>query len=64
MAALTRPPSLPEHSVTISRNARGVVQMEVTVRGFDALAVHDEAERIFDTLTASYPYPVTNGGSE
>lgn len=64
MAAMQRRPAEPESSVTISRNAKGVFQFEVTVRGGDVLVCHDEAERIANTLAASYPYPeaTTNGG--
>lgn len=61
MAALARRPAEPEHSVTISRNAKGVVQFEVTVRGFDPGDCLSEAERITDHLTATYPYPSENG---
>lgn len=64
MTAMGRRPAEPESSVTITRNARGVFQFEVTVRGGDPLACHVAAEQLIDTLTASYPYPVTNGGAE
>lgn len=65
MASLSRRPAEPESSVTISRNAKGVAQFEVTVRGTDAAACQDEAEKIFDALSLGYPYPVsTNGGAD
>jgi len=35
MAAMTRAATPPEHSVEITRNAKGVAQFEVTVRGYD-----------------------------
>lgn len=63
MTALARRPSDPEHSVTISRNAKGVAQFEVTVRGYDLDAVRDESLTTFAALEAAYPYPSgTNGG--
>jgi hypothetical protein len=62
MAFAKRQPSPPEHSVEMSRNARGVVQFSVTVRGADPSDCHSEAERLFDALNAAYPYPDTNGG--
>jgi hypothetical protein len=63
MAAMSRTPSAPEHSVTISRNARGIVQCEVTVRGYDLDDVMLGAAGAFATLDTRYPYPV-NGASE
>lgn len=65
-AALTRQASPPEHSVTLGRNARGVVQIEITTRGTDLAVVHAEAEEAFDMLCERYPYPATpdtNGGT-
>lgn len=57
MAALGRTPTAPESSVTISRNAKGVFQFEVTVRGADADACASEAERLANELAAAHPYP-------
>lgn len=48
-------------SVTLSRNARGATQIEVTVRSGDSPAIetaadaHAEAVRIYDALRLSYP---------
>jgi hypothetical protein len=65
MAAMGRKPSEPESSVTISRNAKGVAQFEVTVRGSDAGDCEAVALGIFSNLEGVYPYPVsTNGGNE
>lgn len=58
MAAMSRRPSEPESSVTISRNAKGVAQFEVTVRGGDASACLIDAEDIFAYLERRFPYPV------
>lgn len=63
LASLTRRTD-PESSVTISRNAKGVAQFEVTVRHTDIFACEQEARRIYDDLTTNYPYPATNGGTE
>lgn len=64
MAFAQRAASPPEHSVTISRNAKGVVQFEVTVRGFDPGDALSEAERITDHLSAAYPYSASGNGGE
>ncbi len=65
MATLQRASTPPEHSVTISRNAKGVAQFEVTVRGFDIDDVLGEAVTVFGVLEVKHPYPVsTNGGTE
>jgi hypothetical protein len=48
-------------SVTLSRNARGATQIEVTVRSGDSETIvtaddaHAEAVRIYDALRLSYP---------
>lgn len=64
MSALARRPAEPESSVTISRNAKGVAQFDVTVRGADVAACHTKAQAIYDTLVAAHQYPVSeNGGA-
>ena len=62
IAAMSRRPSEPESSVTITRNARGVFQFEVTVRGGDASECSEEAHTIALWLVNKYPYP--NGDGE
>lgn len=62
-AALTRQASPPEHSVTISRNAKGVAQFEVTVRGTNLVTVESQARAVYENLDDAYPYPETNGGT-
>lgn len=59
MAAMSRAPSPPEHSVEISRNAKGVAQFAVTVRGYDLLAVLAQAEETFVSLERVFPYEDT-----
>jgi len=61
MAAIQRHPSEPEHSITLSRNARGIVQPEIVVRGpvLDDVLAH--AVETFDFLCDRYPYPNGNG---
>jgi hypothetical protein len=48
-------------SVSLTRNARGVTQIEVTVREDDDLRTPDlvaaEATRIYDNLRARFPMP-------
>lgn len=64
MAAMHRAPTAPEHAVEITRNARGVVQFQITVRGFDLDAAIEQARASFTELDAAWPYPATNGGAE
>lgn len=56
MAALARRPSEPVSDVTISRNAKGDFQFEVSVRGTDASACAIEAQRIIIVLRDAYPH--------
>jgi hypothetical protein len=62
MAALARRPYESEHSVDLSRNARGVAQFSVAARGTNLEVVLQQAVDTFDFLDARYPYPTTNGG--
>lgn len=64
MAAMTRQPSPPEHSVDLTRNAKGICQWTVTVRGHDLDAVLASAQATYETLTTAYPYPSENGSAE
>jgi hypothetical protein len=57
MAAMTRAPSPPEHSVEITRNAKGVAQFEVTVRGYDVAEVLAQAQASWTALNEALPYP-------
>src|SRR6185437_14442721 len=61
MVAMSRAPSPPEHSVEITRNAKGVAQFEVTVRGYDLAAVLAEAQAAFVALEREFPYEDTPG---
>ena len=65
MAAIQRKPSEPESSVTITRNARGVFQFEVTVRGPDVGDCDALARNVVTGLIEQFPYPAgpTNGGT-
>jgi ribosomal protein L12E/L44/L45/RPP1/RPP2 len=57
MAAMTRAATPPEHSVEITRNAKGVAQFEVTVRGYDLDEVLTDARNAFAALASALPYP-------
>jgi hypothetical protein len=57
MAAMSRAPSPPEHSVEITRNAKGVAQFEVTVRGYNLNEVLQSALAVFQSLEGELPYP-------
>lgn len=59
---LARPSAPPESSVSLSRNAKGATQVEVTVRAANATDADALAQEIYDTLVAKYPYPAS--GSE
>lgn len=61
MAALTRRAAEPEHSITLARNARGIVQPEIVVRGTDLGAVLAMATETFDFLCKRYAYPAAAG---
>jgi hypothetical protein len=63
MAFAQRAASPPEHSVTITRNAKGVAQFEATIRGTDWQDVLKNARSAYDDLSTAYPYSV-NGGNE
>lgn len=66
MAAMLRPRPEPESSVSLTRNAKGDVQIEVVVRAADPASAYDQAVELFDTARLRYPRePVsTNGGGE
>lgn len=61
LAALARRPAEPEHTIDLSRNAKGAVQFGVAVRGPDLATVLADALATFDTLNSRYPY-TSNGG--
>lgn len=63
LAASMRTPAPPESSVTLSRNAKGVAQFEVVVRGPDVEQCDAMARLVFKGLAESYPYQ-PNGGQE
>ena len=62
MAAMGRPRSVPEQSVTVTRNAKGHFQFEVTVRAEDITDCIAEVKDAIAELCDLYPYPVANGG--
>lgn len=64
MAVLNRKPSEPEQSISVTRNARGVFQFEVTLRGADLDVLRTTADAVVSELVEKWPYPVTNGGDE
>ena len=64
MASLSRRPSEPESSVSLTRNAKGVTQCDVTVRGPDAAACKALAVELYDALRMRYPLPSGFTGAE
>jgi hypothetical protein len=55
MAAMQRAAAPPEHTVGLTLNAKGEVQIEVTGRGHDLDTVAASVVATFDTLRAAYP---------
>lgn len=61
LAAITRRPAA-EQSVTISRNAKGVAQFEVTCRADRIEDAMTWAIENYQHLCRALPYPDANGG--
>lgn len=57
MASLTREARPPESSVSLTRNARGVTQIDVTVRAEAADEAEKQAREIYERLRNRYPLP-------
>ena len=55
MAAISRTAAPPEHTVGLTLNAKGDVQIEVTGRGTDLDALVSSVSSHFDALRAKYP---------
>lgn len=55
MAALTRAAAPPEHTVGLTLNAKGDVQIEVTGRSHDLERLGASVSAMFDTLREKYP---------
>ena len=56
MAAIQRAPQAPEHTVGLTLNAKGDVQIEVTGRGSGELqGLADSVAVTFDSLRERYP---------
>lgn len=55
MAAIQRAASPPEHTVSLTLNAKGDVQIEVTGRGHDLAGLEADVAASFDRLRAAYP---------
>lgn len=56
LQAAQRLPSVPEHSLDLTRNAKGDVQIALTVRGGDLADVERSATEAFDRLCEKYPH--------
>ena len=63
MAAMHRASTPPEHSVELTRNAKGVAQFAITVRGYDLAKVIEQARAVWTELDTALPYPDTNGAA-
>ena len=59
MSALARTPAQPEHTVGLTLNAKGDVQIEVTGRGADIHLLVQHVVGEFDRLMAKYPRGAT-----
>jgi hypothetical protein len=62
MASIQRAAAPPEHTVGLTLNAKGDVQIEVTGRGHDLDALVTSVAESFDGLREKYPRGV-NGAS-
>lgn len=54
LQAAQRQPLVPEHSLDLTRNAKGDVQIALTVRGGELAAVEQSATETFDRLCDRY----------
>ncbi len=61
LAGLQRAPAPPEHTVGLTLNAKGDVQIEVTGRGHDLDGLAESVAATFESLRAKYR-PVNGGG--
>ena len=61
MAAIQRTTAAPEHTVGLTLNAKGDVQIEVTGRGTDLEGLAASVQAAFDGLCEKYPRG--NGGT-
>ena len=56
MHAISRTPQAPEHTVGLTLNAKGDVQIEVTGRGSGSLlGLAESVQATFDALRTAYP---------
>lgn len=55
MLVAARQPTVPEHSLELTRNAKGDVQIALTVRGGDLDALEADGTAAFDRLCTKYP---------
>ena len=55
LQAAQRQPAVPEHSLDLTRNSKGDVQIALTVRGGDLDEVEASATAAFDRLCDKYP---------
>jgi hypothetical protein len=55
MSVANRQPSSPEHALALTRNAKGDVQIELTVRSADLAELETSATAAFDRLCTKYP---------
>lgn len=61
MAFASRQAAAPEHTVDLTRNAKGNWQVAIAVRGHDIDQVYAEAKRI--AREADTDFPFENGGA-
>lgn len=55
LSIANRQPSSPEHALALTRNAKGDVQIELTVRSADLAELETNATAAFDRLCEKYP---------
>lgn len=64
MAAMTRPSAPPESSVSFTRNAKGVTQIDIVVRDPSAADAFDIALALYERARATFPLPSGYVGAE
>jgi len=56
LLSASRAPQAPEHTIGLTRNSRGVVQIDVAVRSSDLAELEQDVTATFDRLCRKYPF--------
>ena len=61
LLSASRAPQAPEHTIGLTRNSRGVVQVDVAVRSSDLAELEQDVTATFDRLCRKYPFSDPSG---